>query len=217
MAVNSSVLLENKLQFAIDFLNYYQSIENSLGDHEDNTETLTFDDWKKSILNASQKDISRVLEGIESVKLHFPGQLNTKQTILTNSPLDIPSQLFSLSTFLLAIDGYSVSVIATVGIALNIFGIYFLSNVPRRRNIYNLILSSVLVFDAIFLLLELLKSIECHFISLSAKYGKIYHLIINSGIRFSMLSSIFMLVAIARIRLSAIRISFPRAGPLVED
>ena len=215
MAVNSSVLLENKLQFAIDFLNYYQSIENSLGDHEDNTETLTFDDWKKSILNASQKDISRVLEGIESVKLHFPGQLNTKQTILTNSPLDIPSQLFSLSTFLLAIDGYSVSVIATVGIALNIFGIYFLSNVPRRRNIYNLILSSVLVFDAIFLLLELLKSIECHFISLSAKYGKIYQLMINSGIRFSMLSSIFMLVAIARIRLSAIRKPFQHHGDIL--
>ena len=215
MSVNISDSLENKLQFAIDFINYYRSIDNYLKlshDQEDNTETLTLDDWKKSLLNASQKDISRVLEGVESVKLNFPGHLNINQTIVTNS--SVVSQLFSLSTFLLVIDGYAVSIVAAIGIALNIFGICFLSK-PRRRKVYSLLLSSLLVFDAIFLLLELLKSIECHFISLSAKYGKIYQLIINSGIRFSMLSSIFMLVAIARIRLSAIRKPFQHHGDIL--
>ena len=217
MSVNISDSLENKLQFAIDFINYYRSIDNYLKlshDQEDNTETLTLDDWKKSLLNASQKDISRVLEGVESVKLNFPGHLNISQTIVTNSSVVIPAQLFSLSTFLLVIDGYAVSIVAAIGIALNIFGICFLSK-PRRRKVYSLLLSSLLVFDAIFLLLELLKSIESHFISLSTKYIKLYQLTINSGIRFSMLSSIFMLVAIARVRLFAIRQPFRHNGDIL--
>ena len=160
---------------------------------------------------------------------NFPGisnAINSKQLInaikkvdslLASNDLDInqvgaPSDDdFDPSTdplwmFQLIINGYSVSTLAVIGIILNMAGIWFLSTGPRRGTILGLLVSALLTFDAIFLLFEMFKSLELWLITIPRKYFKTYVIIVSSGTRCSMIASIFMLVAIARVRLCAIKI-----------
>ena len=120
-----------------------------------------------------------------------------------------------LSTFHLIINGYSVSTLALIGIILNMAGIWFLSTGPRRGKILGLLVSALLTFDATFLLFEMFKSLEFWLITIPRKYFKTYVIIVSSGTRFSMISSIFMLVAIARVRLCAIKNPFQHNNALL--
>ena len=113
-----------------------------------------------------------------------------------------------LSPLHIAINGYTVSIIAVIGLIFNIIGIYFLSSAPRRGKILSLLMSSLFVFDAIYLTFEILKSSELWMFTIPRRYFKSYLITVNSGIRSSMISSIFMLVAISRVRLCAIRKPF---------
>ena len=56
---------------------------------------------------------------------------------------------------------------------------------------------------------------DLHFVPVSEKCAKIYHIIFNVGIRFFMISSIFMLLAISRVRLLAIRKPFQHNSSIV--
>ena len=115
------------------------------------------------------------------------------------------SSIDHLARFHIVINGYAVTIIAAIGLILNMIGIFFLSTGPRRGRIFSLLVSSLLGFDAIFLLFEIFKSLEFWLISIPTKYFKAYLITVSSGIRFSMISSILMLVAIARVRLCAMR------------
>ena len=113
-----------------------------------------------------------------------------------------------LSPLYVAINGYAVSTIAVIGLILNIIGIYFLSSGLRRGKILSLLMSSLFTFDAIYLMFETMKSLELWMVTISKRYFKSYLITVNAGIRSSMISSIFMLVAISRVRLCAIRKPF---------
>ena len=126
----------------------------------------------------------------------------------TSSYDDFDPSTDPLSMFQLIINGYSVSTLAFMGIILNTAGIWFLSTGPRRGTILGLLVSALLTFDAIFLLFEMFKSLECWLITIPRKYFKTYVIIVSSGTRCSMIASIFMLVAIARVRLCAIKNPF---------
>ena len=79
MAV-SIIDLMNKMRVTLDYLNHHQSNDTSSNNFVNLTDTITSNDWKTSLLNASPKDISRVLEGFESVESAFEGHLDTKET-----------------------------------------------------------------------------------------------------------------------------------------
>ena len=108
----------------------------------------------------------------------------------------------------MVVHGGMIPVVATLGIILTAGGVYRFLRGPRRAQIYTLLLSTLLTFDAIFLVFEMLKNVELYIFSLPNKYRTLFHVIMNSAIRFSAISSISMLVTISHIRLGAIRKPF---------
>ena len=103
------------------------------------------------------------------------------------------------------VNGYAISTLAGMGLIINLIGILFLSTGPRRDKVLNLLVAFLLSFDASFLLYELLKSLKIWLIFIPRKYVKAYSIIVGYGARFSMISSILLLVTISRARLCAIR------------
>ena len=79
MAVNTSDIM-NKIRVALDYLSHYQSNDISLNNFVNFTDIISLKDWETSLSNASPKDISRVLEGFESVESAFEGHLDTNET-----------------------------------------------------------------------------------------------------------------------------------------
>ena len=128
---------------------------------------------------------------------------NLSQLVNTFDSIEDP-----LSMFRKVICGYSVSTVAVIGLTLNILGIYFFSTAPRRGKILSLMVSTLFAFDAIFLFCKILKNIEEWFVCIGRKHYKTFFTVMNSIMRSSIISSIFMLVAISWIRLCAIRKPF---------
>ena len=81
------------------------------------------------------------------------------------------SSIDHLARFHIVINGYAVTIIAAIGLILNMIGMFFLSTGPRRGRIFSLLVSSLLGFDAIFLLFEIFKSLEFWLISIPTKYN----------------------------------------------
>ena len=108
----------------------------------------------------------------------------------------------------MVVHGGMIPVVATLGSILIIIGVYTFLSGPRRKQIYTLLLSTLLIFDGIFLMFELLKNMELYLYSLSIKYRALFHVIMNSAIRVSAIASTFMLVTISHVRLCAIRKPF---------
>ena len=108
----------------------------------------------------------------------------------------------ALSHLHLFVNGYTISILAFIGLILNLIGILLLSTGPRRDKVLNLLVAFRLSFDASFLLCELLKSLKIWLIFIPVKA---YSIIVGYGARFSMISSILLLVTISRARLCAIR------------
>ena len=57
----------------------------------------------------------------------------------------------------LFVNGYTISILAVMGLIINLIGILLLSTGPRRDKVLNLLVACRLSFDASFLLCELLK------------------------------------------------------------
>ena len=68
--------------------------------------------------------------------------------------------------------------------------------------------ASLLAFDATYLAFQILKCVESWTMLIPKKYSKMHLIFTYSLMRSSLISSIFMLVAIARVRLCAIRKPF---------
>ena len=105
---------------------------------------------------------------------------------------------------LLAMDTYATSVLAFIGLFLNILGCCHLLNRSNRRSMYSLMLSAMLIFDILYLVFKLMRSLEIY-IPLSDDYLLLYYTIANTGTRFSLSASILMMIAIGRIRYQAVR------------
>ena len=101
------------------------------------------------------------------------------------------------------IERYGITTVASLGILLNLIGVAFLI-AERRKSVFNLLLSTLLIFDTLFLVFNLIKSVGTHFAMIPAKYLKSYSIIVYSGSRFSHISSIFMTVALSHSRFKAV-------------
>ena len=106
--------------------------------------------------------------------------------------------------FLLVFDTYGTSILAFAGIVINIHGCCKLLSRCGRKKMLNILLVSLLLFDIIYLTFKLMRSLE-HFIPLPNENLSIYYTIADAGARFSLTSSILMMVAIGRVRYQAIQ------------
>ena len=166
--------------------------------------------------------LDKLSANIDNISLNLPypktlNSMNSKQLIGVMKELDscITSPNLNLSRLAntsestagplsplhIAVNGYTVSIVAFIGFIVNIMGIYFLSSGPKRGKILGLLMSFLFAVDAIYLMFEILKSVELWMVTIPKQYFKSYLITVNAGIRTSMISSIFMMVAIARVRL----------------
>ena len=154
----------------------------------------------------SPKNSKHFISAIEDVDKYVLSTERSFNTIATPSTEDISKSTTNyLSLFHLVIDGYAVSTLAVIGLVLNIFGVFILSTGPRREKIINLLVASLLAFDAIYLSCKMLKSLALWLISIPRAYFKAYMITVVYVLRYSMIASILMLVAISRARFCAIK------------
>ena len=110
----------------------------------------------------------------------------------------------NVDLFLLVFDTYGTSILAFAGIIINIHGCCKLLSRCERKKMSNMLLVSLLLFDIIYLTFKLMRSLE-HFIPVQNENLSIYYTIADAGARFSLTSSILMMVVIGRVRYQAIR------------
>ena len=109
-----------------------------------------------------------------------------------------------LSNLLLVSGGYGITVIASCGIILNILGILILFKEKGRQRIFNYLLSSLLIFDTLFLFFSLAKSVATHFIAIRDEYLNLYASFVSPGLRCTIVCSVLMTVAISHSRFVAV-------------
>ena len=110
----------------------------------------------------------------------------------------------NVDLFLLVFDTYGTSILAFAGIVINIHGCCKLLSRCERKKMLNMLLVSLLLFDIIYLAFKLMRSLE-PFIPVSKENLSIYYTMADAGARFSLTSSILMMVVIGRVRYQAIR------------
>ena len=106
--------------------------------------------------------------------------------------------------FLSVLDTYATSGIAFIGIFVNILGCCQLLNRSERKKMFSLMLVSMLLFDILYLMCKLIRSLE-HFIPVPHEDLWLYYTIADTLGRFSLTGSILMMVAIGHVRYDVIR------------
>lgn len=108
-------------------------------------------------------------------------------------------------TFVFAIDKYATSVLSVIGIIINVIGCVQLMAKSEREKMFNWMLSVTLVFDIFYLAFKLMRSLEELCITVPNVHLKMYYTISNFGVRFSLPSTILMMVAMGNARYQAIQ------------
>ena len=108
-----------------------------------------------------------------------------------------------LTNISLLIESYGITIVTSFGILLNIIGLAFLI-AERRDKMFNLLLSTLLIFDTLFLGFNLIKSVGTHFVIIPTKYLKLYSFIVYPGSRFNHISSVYMTIALSHSRFEAV-------------
>ena len=118
---------------------------------------------------------------------------NTSQQ---SNPDDLTSNLG------LYIGGYATLAVAGIGLILNTAGIHLLSRRKGYKNMFNILLTINLIFDILYLVFQIPRGLCTYFISSNPSVT--YHIMTNSGHRFTQIASVLMLVALAHSRYQAV-------------
>ena len=149
--------------------------------------------------------------GVSQNKHRFPQQADTAGSITRtfpstfNATADVNSthelnQDNFVSNFNHYICGYVTIAIASIGSILNLVGVYLLSRRQGRKNIFNLLFIVNLIFDTAYLATRILHT---YFISLTSPLTSMYYILRNSGERFTLITSVLILVALTHSRYQA--------------
>ena len=211
MALNDQSDCIKKLRVLLSVLknaSIKQNTSQILGQRISNT--IDFKECKGYLLNVPPNVLENVLGEIGNVNSVIDTYLGFKYNTSRPSASFKYMEQFSLSTFNLVVIGYAGSLLASLGLILNVLGIYFLLSWPRREKLFNMLLSTLMIFDSVFLIFRILRSIQFlwlwnHFTSLSIKYHKLYNTLVNAGQQFSLTSSIIMLIGLSHARVCEIK------------
>ena len=166
---------------------------------------IDFENSNTDLTNTSQPHLNQITNLVNST---ITNHLKNTELHQKNHSSAIDVEDNSLPTFDLLIDGYAILIVALIGIILNALGIRLLSTKSKRKKMFNMLLSTLLVFDTFFLTFKILTSLQKHFISVSANYLRMCYVFTNSGVRFSLISSILMVVALGHSRYHAVNKPF---------
>ena len=107
-------------------------------------------------------------------------------------------------SFFVSIDTYATSILASIGILLNLVGFFQLMSRSERKKMFSLMLAVILLFDTLYLTFKIMRGIEVY-IPVPEENLRLYYIMADSGARFSLTSSVSMMVAIGRVRYHAIQ------------
>ena len=102
------------------------------------------------------------------------------------------------------IDGYTTLVTACIGLSFNTVGTYFLLRRKGYKQMFNLLLAINLMFDSMYLVFQILRSLHTHFVSFTRHPSVAYYILTNSGERLTYILSVLMLVGLAHSRYQAV-------------
>jgi hypothetical protein len=174
--------------------------------HLISSETNSSEDVHQDAESVSEFPSNATLKAIYNLVIHHV--MNTKGPPTSHNakfPL-IDNRAFP--TLDLVVDGYAILIFATVGIILNITGMFVLLRKSGLRTLFNLLLSSIVAFDSIYLAFKIFASLQDYILPFSTNYLGWYYLIRKSGERFSFISSVLLLIALGHSRYEAVRNPF---------
>ena len=116
----------------------------------------------------------------------------------------IISRSEDLSRISLLMEGYGVTSIAATGIFFIIVGLFELLQKKNRKHFFNLLLLAQLCFDLFLNAMYLIKSVLTHFVALPMEHFRFNDLFVCPALRFSLVCSIFMTVALTYSRARAV-------------
>ena len=171
------------------------------------------------ILNTAQRleELLGIVKSWNSSLLQVLGKQNKLYDNVSHlvNPKNVSEDVSALITLDLIIYGGIIPVAATIGIMMNMVGMYVLLSNPRRKQVFSLLLLTLLIFNNIFLVFQVVANIERFVSPLSPRYRTSFHMVMNSAIRCSGIASILMLLAICHLKLCAIRKPFDYANSLL--
>ena len=132
-----------------------------------------------------------------SITRTFPSTFNVSADV--NSTHELNQDNF-VSYFNHYICGYVTIAVASIGSILNLVGVYLLSRRQGRKNIFNILFIVNLIFDTAYLATRILHT---YFISLTSPLTSMYYILRNSGERFTLITSVLILVALTHSRYQA--------------
>ena len=169
------------------------------------SDELPFENPNKELENLFAKVWRRIVTDISSLASDNLENLNNDGNFASEFSNDREK---SFNRFQLMINGYALLFVALIGIFSNIIGISFVSSGKRRGKLYSMLLTSLFVFNMIYLSLDILLYTEILFLPVAKSYIRLYDTIVRSGLRYSLTSSILFLISIAHARLVVIRNPF---------
>lgn len=101
-------------------------------------------------------------------------------------------------------EGYGVTSIAATGIIFIIVGLFDLLQKKNRKHFFNLLLIIQLFFDLFLNSMYLIKSVLTHFLALPMNYSTFNHSFVCPALRFSLVCSMLMTVALTYSRVRAV-------------
>ena len=109
----------------------------------------------------------------------------------------------TLSSLILAFDGYGITILGSCGVIMNISGLIMIFKEKNSHRMFNLLLSTLLIFDTLFLSFNVFYSLT-YLIPIPEEYLYLYTLFVFPGLRFTFICSIMMTIALSHSRFNAV-------------
>ena len=121
-----------------------------------------------------------------------------------SAPHDVTWEHIFVAHFALIVEGYGITIIAVCGMISNIAGIFYTLAKSQRDKLFNMILSTLVTFDTVFLSCTLVSVLDRFFMPIPIINVWVGVYLLHPLVRISMAMSIFLTLALAQERFDAV-------------
>ena len=152
---------------------------------------------KQTSLPAATSLFNRLADTAGSITRTFPSTFNVSADVNSTHESNQDNFVSYLNHY---ICGYATMAIASIGSILNLVAVYLLSRRKGHKNMFNILLIVNMIFDTAYLATRL---VHVYFMSLTIPLTSFYYTLKNSGERFTLITSVLILVALTHSRYQA--------------
>ena len=184
------------------YLNLYKHSCIDFNSSEHNDSKQLYEDSE----SLSQYPSNAAMKAIKKLVIHHV--LNIKETQTSQNAKFSLIDNRAFPTLDLVVDGYGILICSTLGLIINITGMFVLLRKSGLRSLFNILLSSIVAFDSIYLVFKIFGSLQDYILPFSTNYLGWHYLIRKSGERVAFISSVLLLIALGHSRYNAVRNPF---------